>query len=70
MNEKIIKIKNEVSKFYENNKEKVNFVISCVACIFLGYIKGKSDSLDKMTNLNFNFRFKDEVREGLPSKFN
>lgn len=59
MNKKINDFKAKILKFYEKHEKEVKKAVVCISCLFLGYLKGKSDSLDKLSDINFVFRIKD-----------
>ena len=44
-------IKEKIKKFYEEHKDISNIIISGITGIIVGYWKGKSDSIDKISNM-------------------
>lgn len=67
MNEKILKAKDVVLKFYKEHREYVNYALISIACLFLGKMKGRSDAIDQLSEITFTFRVNDDVRERFSS---
>lgn len=67
MNEKILKAKDVVLKFYKEHREYVNYALIGIACLFLGKMKGRSDAIDQLSEMTFTFRINDDVRERFSS---
>lgn len=67
LKDKALEIKDKALEFYSNNEEKVKYALVCVACLFLGYTKGKADSLNKMSDINFNIRLNKDAGKELSS---